>query len=467
MDVKEFHRGHNWRMVLGDPTEKSSIEQVGPNRDPGAGVQNLNDISLEPDDFAGARRLMDKRVPSEASDSGPDSDENLAQPQVNPVAKLFLILLSALTVAIIAPWLFPLGYSGSQLVSLSGDRGRFNAPAGSGDGISDERSLRPGPSDGSIGSLEDIRPAAQNCLPNCLGPGSAIQPNDLGPSRQGPSAVQAPPAMGSPGSISRRLQKIELQLHECELVLKLLDSGKGVFSGFVPDNNITGISSLVRFQERIVQLEINKRALAVRFTPNSKEIQAIDVEIQGIKSAMRECVAANIRFFQKGRERLLAEKAGLERKKGPTGLTGKRYEPQCFEPSLLGRCWSFVTDGIDAVINQLVATGKSVASRAASFGTRIAAYISTRRDQTAGAGPQRENDWSRLAGSGRSKRSEPRISHARTEKPRGSSKPGCNRHRVVHSTSIVEPGPDSSDSTGARRLLWQSLRDTNSNVGRQ
>ena len=156
-----------------------------------------------------------------------------------------------------------------------------------------------------------MRPAAQNCLPNRLGPGSALQPGDLGRSPQGPSAIQSPPAMGSPESISRRLQKIELQLRECELVLQLLDSGKGVFSGFVPDNNITGISSLVRFQERIVQLEINKRALAVRFTPSSKEIQAIDVEIQGIKTAMRECVAANLRFFQKGREQTVGPKGQL------------------------------------------------------------------------------------------------------------------------------------------------------------
>ncbi len=192
MDVKEFHRGHNWRMVLGDPTEKSPIDQVGLNRGPCAGVQNVNDISLEPEDFACTQRLMDKRVLSEASDSGPDSDENTAQPQVSSVAKLFLILLAALTVAIIVPWLFPLGYSGSQLLSLSGDRGRFNAPAGSGDGVSDERSLTPGPSDGSIGSLQEMRPAAQNCLPNRLGPSSAIQPDDLGPSPQGPSAIQAP-----------------------------------------------------------------------------------------------------------------------------------------------------------------------------------------------------------------------------------------------------------------------------------
>jgi len=467
MDVKEFHRGHNWRMVLGDPTEKSSIDQVGPNRGPCAGVQNVNDISLEPDDFAGTKRLMDKRVPSEAWDSGFDSDENSAQPQVSAVAKLFLILLAALTVAIIAPWLFPLGYSSSQLLSSSGDRGKFNAPAGSGDWLSDERSMTPGPSDGSIGSLEDVRPAAQNCLPSRLGPGSALQPDDRRSGPQSPSAIQSPPVMGSPESISRRLQKIELQLRECELVLQLLDSGKGVFSGFVPDNNITGISSLLRFQERIVQLEINKRALAVRFTPGSKELQAIDVEIQGVKTAMRECVAANLRFFQKGREQLLAQQANMGRKKGPTGFNDKGHQPQSFEPSLLGRCWSFMIEGIDTVINQLVATGRSVAVRVSNFGSKIAAYVSTRSDQTADAGSQRENDWSRLAGSGRSKRSESRINHARAVKPRDTSGPNRNRHRVADSASIVEAGPESSDSAGARRRLWQSLRDSNSNVGRQ
>ena len=453
-------------MVLGDPTGKSSLDQVGPDRGPGAGVHDANDISLEPDNFSTTQRLVDKRVPSEAPDSGFNADESSAPPQVSAVAKLFLVLLTALTVAIIAPWLFPFGHSGSQFVSLSGDRGRFNAPAGSGDWLSDERSLTQGPVAGSSGTL-DMRPAAQNCLPNRLGPGSAIQPSDPVLRPQRPSTIQSLPATASTGSIARRLQKIELQLHECELVLQLLDSGKGAFSGFVPDNNITGISSLAKFQERIVQLEINKRALAVRFTPSSKEIQAIDVEIQGIKKAMRECVAANIRFFKKGRERLLAEKANLERKKAPARGDQKRYEPQCFEPSLLGRCWSFVTDGFGAVINQLTATGKSVALRAVNLGSKIAAYVSTPSDRTARAVSKRKNDWSRLAGSGRSKHSGPRINHTRVEKPRDSSRHNRNRHRVVDSTSSAEPRPESSDPTGARRRLWQSLRGAKSNGGRQ
>jgi len=116
--------------------------------------------------------------------------------------------------------------------------------------------------------------------------------------------------MISASVVSRRLQEIELRVRECELIIQLLDSGKGAFSGFVPENNITGISSLARFQEKIVQLEINKQALAVRFAPTSKEIQSIDLEIQGVKKAMRDCVEANLRFFQKGREQLLGGPKG-------------------------------------------------------------------------------------------------------------------------------------------------------------
>ena len=264
---------------------------------------------------------------------------------------------------------------------------------------------------------------------------------------------------------SRRLQEIELRLRECELIIQLLDSGKGVFSGFVPENNITGISSLARFQEKIVQLEINKKALAVRFAPTSKEIQAIDLEIQGVKAAMRECVEANLRFFQKGREQLLDRKATAERKKGPTGMNNKGQQPQCLEPSLLGRCWSFLSEGIDAVVNQLVGTGKSIASRASKLGNKLISYASTYVDRNPKVSGQPENDWSRLAGSGQIKRPETRINHGRAEKARNLFRSNRNGHRAVDSAPSAEAGPGISDPTGARRRLWQSLRDNEVTAG--
>ena len=224
----------------------------------------------------------------------------------------------------------------------------------------------------SKGSFEEMRPAAQNCLP--VDPRSGFVPGNAA-AEPGPSAIPHGSSMISASLVSRRLQEIELRLRECELIIQLLDSGKGAFSGFVPENNITGISSLARFQEKIVQLEINKQALAVRFAPTSKEIQAIDLEIQGVKEAMRDCVEANLRFFQKGRQQLLDQNGTAERKKGPTGMNNKGQQPQCLEPSLLGRCWSFLSAGIGAMINQLVGTGKSIASRASKLGNKLTSLL--------------------------------------------------------------------------------------------
>ena len=44
-------------------------------------------------------------------------------------------------------------------------------------------------------------------------------------------------------AISNQLQKIEFQERGSKLVLQLIDSGEGVFSGFVPDQSLTGVPS--------------------------------------------------------------------------------------------------------------------------------------------------------------------------------------------------------------------------------
>ena len=110
-------------------------------------------------------------------------------------------------------------------------------------------------------------------------------------------------------AISTQLQKIEFQQRGSKLALQLIDSGKGVFSGFVPDQSLTGVPSLTHFQDKIVQLEIKKRALATQYMPGSREIAVVDLEIQGVRSAIRECLAEHLQFLNKQREQLLAQKA--------------------------------------------------------------------------------------------------------------------------------------------------------------
>jgi hypothetical protein len=477
MDAKEFHRGYNWRMVSGSPAGNPSIARAGSKCTPRARVIDVNDISFEPEDFVTTHRLIDDKAvaaaapscaePHDAVPSCSESEEPPPQTKMSGIAKLVLLLLASLTVAIIIPRLLPSGYSGAKLPSLNEESSKFSAPAGSGNWL-DERSVTPRfsePADPALmsskGSFEGMRPAAQNCLP--VDPRSGSVTGNAA-AEHGPSVIPQGSSMISDSLVSRRLQEIELRLRECELIIQLLDSGKGAFSGFVPENNITGISSLARFQEKIVQLEINKQALAVRFAPTSKEIQAIELEIQGVKTAMRQCVEANLRFFQKGRQQLLEQ---TERKKGPTGMNNKGQLPQCLEPSLLGRCWSFLNDGIDAVVNRLVGTGKSIASRASKLGNKLVSYASTSVDRNPKVSGKAENDWSRLAGSGHIKRPETRVNSGRAEKTRNAFPSSRNGQRGFN----VAPSPEGeaaiADSTGARRRLWQSLRDNDSSCERQ
>ena len=67
MDAKEFHRGYNWRMVSGNPTGHLSVARTGPKRTPRARIIDVNEISLDPEDFVTTHRLInDKPVAAPA-----------------------------------------------------------------------------------------------------------------------------------------------------------------------------------------------------------------------------------------------------------------------------------------------------------------------------------------------------------------------------------------------------------------
>jgi len=148
-------------------------------------------------------------------------------------------------------------------------------------------------------------------------------------------------------AISEQLKKVELQAQNCALSLQLMDSQKGSFGGFVPDGSLGDASSLSRFQERIVELEIKKRGMAVQYTPNSKELRAIDQEIAGVRSAMRECLVEYLRFLNKGKEALAAHKAQIVRKKSLSKIEGPRVKPgRCSGQLPNGDAWFLANDGL-------------------------------------------------------------------------------------------------------------------------
>ncbi len=112
--------------------------------------------------------------------------------------------------------------------------------------------------------------------------------------------------------IDTQLGKLDVQGKEYDLLLNLIASRRVVFRGFIPEGQAPELSFLPIFQSKIVELEIKKRALAVRYKPKSREIRAVAQEIDGVRDAMKEYVGENRVFVKKQKETLMARRAELE-----------------------------------------------------------------------------------------------------------------------------------------------------------
>jgi hypothetical protein len=403
MEINEFAKGLPWRKVLIKaedrllekdlPTEPSySASAVGPDG-AGSGLENSLDLPNS--------GTTNEEPTLSAADSTCRANETVSVK--HPVIpRLLLGFAFALSLAIAIPWLFVGKRIETKTATSYDEPGRtaFSRPAMAGATITEE-------TNSSSGHV--VQGAESTCLPGLSRPSplnAAIGPHrdpsfnsDRTPGLSGENQFRphqplpdAETRSATLEALSKQLQKIETQHRECEVVLRLLNSEAGTFAGFVPEDNLTGVSYLARFQEKVVQLEINKRALAVKFTPGSREILAIDLEIQGIKAAMRECVEANLRFLKKDKEALLAHKAQLEGTKGPVGTGGAAAKPRLSDQSDAERSWFSVSGGIDAV----------------GRGLRNAlAYASPAPGVEPAARQTRDGSWSHLAASGPGKGPKP------------------------------------------------------------
>lgn len=154
--------------------------------------------------------------------------------------------------------------------------------------------------------------------------------SDQGPTNRGsgPTApdVDASIGAGAPADTANLLRSLELELKRYKLILELINSRPGVFGGFLPETHMPRTSLLKRFQSRIVELEIKKKAVAARFCPRSKEIRAIGREIKGIREAMKEYIGENLVFLEKRKRTLIADKEKPEHKVKGDSLPGSRRE---------------------------------------------------------------------------------------------------------------------------------------------
>lgn len=169
------------------------------------------------------------------------------------------------------------------------------------------------------------------------------------------------------GTASQQLQQIQFQKWNLELALKLLDSTKSPFAGFLPANNALGVSSLNRFQDKIAELEIKKSCLAVRFMPSSPEIHEVDLEMQAVKTAMRSCIIENLRFLKEGGEFLNARQQEPELQQRPA------IRNTTIPPSE-GMPWFVVLDGIYVLREGPEVTSQPLYAMVAAGGKRLVTW---------------------------------------------------------------------------------------------
>ncbi|MGC8906332.1 MAG: hypothetical protein ACP5M0_02700 [Desulfomonilaceae bacterium] len=125
-----------------------------------------------------------------------------------------------------------------------------------------------------------------------------------------PDHAAAPPALKT---INERLQTFDIQEREYELALNLIDSGKSHFAGFIPKESMVEANSLAHFQQKIVQLELTKNSLSLKYAPESRELRTVEAEIQAARKAMRQCLVEQLRFVKHNKELLLTQKMELEK----------------------------------------------------------------------------------------------------------------------------------------------------------
>ena len=133
---------------------------------------------------------------------------------------------------------------------------------------------------------------------------------------------------------------------------------------------------MTHFQDKIVQLEIKKRALATHYMPGSREIVVVDLEIQGVRSAMRECLAEHLQFLNKQREQLLAQKDEPYHNGIPVvGSDQVPIKERCGIQSPRGDSWLVPRDGLYVLRETPVIAQRPLLARPGHLANKLIAQL--------------------------------------------------------------------------------------------
>ena len=156
-------------------------------------------------------------------------------------------------------------------------------------------------------------------------------------------------------NLNERIRKLDTLLTDYQMAMKLLESANGNTNSFSLDPSSPIFSTVARFQDKIIQLEIERGSLETRFTPQSREIKSVEYQIDGVKGLLNQYLIEQVKYLNKDKEMLVTQKTELEnsslRKPENTELAGSKDMNKSSGMLASGAQWYFVNEGL-SVINE-------------------------------------------------------------------------------------------------------------------
>lgn len=156
-------------------------------------------------------------------------------------------------------------------------------------------------------------------------------------------------------NLKERIRKLDTLLSDYQMAMKLLESNNGSTNSFSLDPSSPIFPTVARFQDKIIQLEIERGALETRFTPQSREIKSLEYQIDGVKGLLNQYIIEQVKYLDKDKEMLMAQKTELEnssqRKAENTEAEEKKDMSKSSGMLASGAKWYFLNEGL-SVINE-------------------------------------------------------------------------------------------------------------------
>ncbi|MGO9738572.1 MAG: hypothetical protein ACLPVO_14245 [Desulfomonilaceae bacterium] len=178
-------------------------------------------------------------------------------------------------------------------------------------------------------------------------------------------------------NLNEKIKKLDLLLNDYQLAMTLMDSNNGSMSSFSIDPNSPIFSTLARFQDKIIQLEIERGSLETRFTPQSREIKSVDFQIDGVKGLMRQYLTEQIKYLNNDKDMLIAQTKDFENSPQPKSEIAEGPKDMSKSSGMLasGAKWYFLNNGLSVINENPFVTSKPLLGRIGDFKDALLASL--------------------------------------------------------------------------------------------